>query len=454
MHGSSQKDEHMKLLDKGTKLIILDHHEVSNDMNYGKYAERIALVNSQLDYANPALSGAGVALKFAQAYCTTYGIAFPNKLYGLAACGIVADVMDMSNLENRYIISQGLKYIGEQPFLQGLVAKAHFNQENPIPTIKDIGWVLGPNINSIVRLGTMAQKHIIFTALVSPFQMTLSSKRGAEDEEVPIYEEAIRLCDNAKKRQTTAINKSIKIIESKSKNNHKAFLYIDTDQELTFELSGLIANKILSKTNQPTFLLRRFTDAKGTDEYRGSVRCKSVEGLSNFKELVKGLSGVQMAEGHANSFGVAIDRESLDIFQEHLDEVLKDIDFNANLYIVDLIASYAQLNKSVAQIMSAEDVWSHGVEKPGAVLTDVPAYKASFMGADGQHAKIDCGGFDVVLFNVPDLISKISQGGRFNIDVVGEFEVDKSYNVGRLQLMVKDYEIKAYKEPSIWEYAF
>ena len=69
--GSSQKAEHLKLLENGTKVIILDHHEMVNDMDYGVYQEGIALVNSQEeDYPNHALSGAGVALKFAQAYCS------------------------------------------------------------------------------------------------------------------------------------------------------------------------------------------------------------------------------------------------------------------------------------------------------------------------------------------------------------------------------------------------
>ena len=97
-----------------------------------------------------------------QAYCYEYKVTFPNKLYALAGCGIVADVMDISSLENKYIITKGLKYISEHPFLMALIQKAHFNQKNPTPSIKDIGWVIGPNINSIIRLGTMPQKHIIF----------------------------------------------------------------------------------------------------------------------------------------------------------------------------------------------------------------------------------------------------------------------------------------------------
>lgn len=137
--GSSQKEEHLKLLENGTKIIVLDHHEIDNDFEYGQYENDIAIVSSQLDYPNPALSGAGVALKFVQAYAQTYGVPISKKLYALAACGIVADVMDVSALENKRIIDEGISYIEEHPFLMELIKKAHYNMENPKPSIKDIG---------------------------------------------------------------------------------------------------------------------------------------------------------------------------------------------------------------------------------------------------------------------------------------------------------------------------
>ena len=453
--GSSQKAEHLKLLEKGTKIIILDHHEIDNDFDYPGYEKSIAIVSSQLNYPNPALSGAGVALKFAQAYCTAFGVPFPMKLYSLAACGIVADVMDISSLENKQIIDTGIKYIKEHPFLMALIQKAHFNMEQPEPCIKDIGWVIGPNINSIIRLGTMAQKHIIFTALVSPLNVTFSSKRGCEDEEVPVYEEAVRLCDNAKKRQTTAINKSINIINKDIKtDDSNSIVYIDEDQELTFELSGLIANKLLGQSNRPVILLRHYTDSKGVDQYRGSVRGRAAEGLTNLKEMVKDITGVEMAEGHAFAFGIGIDTNLIQEFKLHLNSVLANVDFNVNLYLVDLISKYNEVNKEIATIMARDNLWSHGVEKPMAVITDVPGTNVELMGTEGQHLKINCGNYDVVMFNVPELTAEFERGNKYNLDVVGEFDIDKSYNVGRLQFIVKDYNTTEYVPQSIWDVAF
>ena len=454
--GSSQKAEHLKLLENGTKVIILDHHEMVNDMDYGQYQDNIVIVNSQEeDYPNHALSGAGVALKFAQAYCERYGVPFPNKLYALAACGIVADVMDIGELENKQIVMTGLKYLREHLFLYQLIQDTHYNNEDPEPTIKDIGWVIGPNINAIIRLGTQEQKNMIFKSLVSPMLLVPSSKRGEEDQDVPVYQEAVRLCKNAKKRQTTAVDRSIRIIESELqiKDTDRAIVYVDENQELTFELSGLIANKLLSQYNRPVILLRHFRQGN-VDELRGSARGKSVEGLDNLKDTLSGITGVQKAEGHAFAFGVGVDKDMLSEFRQHLNLALSSVDFNVNLYLVDLIAKYNELNIPMAEVTAREDIWGHGVDKPVALLTDIPTDQYDFMGNEQQHLKINCGKYDVLLFNVPELTEQLSQGEKFDLDAVGEFSVDKSFNVGRLQFVVNDFELKEYTSKTVWDLVF
>ena len=454
--GSSQKAEHLKLLENGTKVIILDHHEMVNDMDYGQYQDNIVIVNSQEeDYPNHALSGAGVALKFAQAYCERYGVPFPNKLYALAACGIVADVMDIGELENKQIVMTGLKYLREHLFLYQLIQDTHYNNEDPEPTIKDIGWVIGPNINAIIRLGTQEQKNMIFKSLVSPMLLVPSSKRGEEDQDVPVYQEAVRLCKNAKKRQTTAVDRSIRIIESELqiKDTDRVIVYVDENQELTFELSGLIANKLLSQYNRPVILLRHFRQGN-VDELRGSARGKSVEGLNNLKDTLSGITGVQKAEGHAFAFGVGVDKDMLSEFRQHLNLALSSVDFNVNLYMVDLIAKYNELNIPMAEVTAREDIWGHGVDKPVALLTDIPTDQYDFMGNEQQHLKINCGKYDVLLFNVPELTEQLSQGEKFDLDAVGEFSIDKSFNVGRLQFVVNDFELKEYTSKTVWDLVF
>ena len=60
----------------------------------------------------------------------------------------------------------------------------------------------------------------------------------------------------------------------------------------------------------------------------------------------------------------------------------------------------------------------------------------------------------MVLFNAPELTRKLEAGEKYNLTVVGEFDIDKAYNVGRLQFIVKDYELTEHTAQTIWDYAF
>lgn len=130
-----------------------------------------------------------------------------------------------------------------------------------------------------------------------------------------------------------------------------------------------------------------------------SVRSKSIEGADNFKEILSGISGVRHAQGHASAFGIGIDYDSIEEFKVHLNSIVDKLDFNNNLYKVDFISKYNNLNLENARILSRDDIWCHGVEKPIAVLTDIPIEDFKTMGAENKHVKINCGNYDVIIFN-------------------------------------------------------
>ncbi len=454
--GSSQSEEHKYLLENGKKILVLDHHEVNNDFTYQEdLKQNIVIINNQLgEYKNKSLSGAGVTFKFIQAYCSQYGVPFSQRNYALAACGIIADVMDISILENKYIIDTGIKYMKEHPFLYRLIEKAHYNQKNPTPTIKDVGWVIGPNINAIIRLGTEAQKLLIFKAMVTPLEMVQTEKRNSEDF-IPIFEEAVRVCENAKKRQSTALEKNVRIILSEIDGSKETncIVFVDKDLELTFELSGLIANNLLSKFNKPVILLREFTE-KNEKQYRGSVRGKPVDTLDNLKELMSGITGVIKADGNGFAFGVSIEKDNFEEFKAHINDALDKIDFNTNLYFVEMESRYNLIKADTAQLFSREDIWGQGVDKPMAILKEIPTDNYELMGADQQHIKINCGNYDVIIFKAPELAEKLIEGNKYSLDVVGEFSVDQSFNVGRMQFVSKDYNMNEYKNKTIYDFVF
>ena len=97
-----------EISENGTTVIILDHHQVEE---YNPYAILVNPQQNGCSYPNKNISGAGIALKFCIAFDSVTNTKYSQKLFDLAAVGILADVMDMSELENRYIVSKGLNAI-------------------------------------------------------------------------------------------------------------------------------------------------------------------------------------------------------------------------------------------------------------------------------------------------------------------------------------------------------
>ena len=103
--GSMQIEEQQEMVNRGYKVIILDHHHADV---YQKI-ENVILVNNQLSdrFSNKYLSGAGVVYKAIQGFNITYNDEFPlvyHDYADLAALGIIADMMDTRELDNNYII--------------------------------------------------------------------------------------------------------------------------------------------------------------------------------------------------------------------------------------------------------------------------------------------------------------------------------------------------------------
>ena len=93
---------------------MLDHHQV---VNYEEI-ENVVIVNNQLgDLNNKGLCGAGVVAKFIEAM--GYNV---DKYLDLVAVGLVADSMNMVDMQNRAYVNLGLSNI-KNPLLKAFFKK-------------------------------------------------------------------------------------------------------------------------------------------------------------------------------------------------------------------------------------------------------------------------------------------------------------------------------------------
>jgi len=157
----------------GIDVIITDHHEPlrnqkpgmqkNGGMNTAEAQEFLlpdaaAVINPKLMSPGSKLSilsGAGVALKFAQALAMEEGVPFSNddvlQLYDLAALGTLADVVPLTGM-NRVILKEGLKSIqaGSRPGIKALQEVSGLNGKEM--KAGRLSFTLVPRMNAAGRV--------------------------------------------------------------------------------------------------------------------------------------------------------------------------------------------------------------------------------------------------------------------------------------------------------------
>nr|DAV74743.1 MAG TPA: single-stranded-DNA-specific exonuclease RecJ [Caudoviricetes sp.] len=315
---SLDKNEHQykKLYENKTDVIILDHHAIKESVPYDDYS---ILVSSQRKYSNPQLSGAGVTWKFCKYMDEQYLTDYADELADLAACGLVGDMMDMTIMENRYIVSKGLSKICN-PAIKKIVGGFEFNSTA-------ISFSVAPIINASNRIGKndIAMKAFIEddNKTLLKYMRELKKCRELQNEEVDrILPEAVKSCEDQ-------IDKKMIVI------------FIETD----YGISGLLGNKLLEKYQRPILILKDCGDI-----YKGSMRAT---GVDDFRKICNE-SGLAKAEGHELASGIEIKKELLNEFTIYIEETLPELNSDS-ITNVDIQLDISDVTRKMVDLIKRFD---------------------------------------------------------------------------------------------------
>ncbi|GAG82911.1 unnamed protein product, partial [marine sediment metagenome] len=104
------------------------------------------------EYPNSELSGSAMIYKVCKAYDEKYNHDLADNYIDLACTGLVGDMMNVSVLENRYIISKGLDLIESGNGNLGIKLLHELVLNSKKLTSEDIGFYIAPCINAVIRL--------------------------------------------------------------------------------------------------------------------------------------------------------------------------------------------------------------------------------------------------------------------------------------------------------------
>lgn len=443
---SNDYEAHEYLNLSGVDVLVIDHHEADH---ISKYA---CVINNQLcDYPTKSLSGVAMVWKFCCYIDMLLKTNHAQKFLDLVALGLVADMMDVRDFETRRLIDKGLQQI-RNPYFRGVIDKDQFHFTNEITPI-GVAFYIAPLINATTRVGTQEEKLMLFESMLDfrGYELVPSTKRGCKGQAETRVEQACRNCTNIKSRQTKIRDNSLEKIEQIIVNQNllsNKILIVQLDDLITDRnLTGLIANQLMSKYQRPVLILNRIENEDGTITWEGSGRGYDKSRLKDFRGFLENNKYVMYAEGHANAFGVGIKDEDISAFIVSTNSALDGFDFTP-IYNVDFIYKSDELTPDkVIDIAGMKSLWGQGVEEAEIAVEGIKVHKDNIriLSPDKNPTlKIMLpNGINFMKFrsSEEEYDKLYSELGYVTINIVGECERNIWNNKISPQVMIKDYEI-------------
>ena len=446
---------HEQLKEIGASVLVLDHHITDE-----KISENAIIINNQLspDYRNKELTGAGVVYQFCR-YLDWYfksDNTNADKYMDLAAWGIIGDMGSMLEMENRYIVREGLKRINNKCLLAFMEKQAYSitgvmapsNQQlieamNPI----SVAFYIVPLVNAMIRVGTMEEKKRLFEAFLDGDKMIPSGKRGAKGTLEKAGVEAARECSNARNRQNKLLEDALFKMEVKIANNNLLdnkilFCRLEEEDDFPSELNGLLAMKLSSQYKKPTIVARKCPDGIN----KGSMRGLNQSELYSFKEFLEESGYFSLVAGHDNAAGAQIPDKNLSAFHDWANKALAEIDFGENCYDVNFerIAADEDLADIIQDIGGHNGIWGQGLPEPLIHVTDIniSASDVQVMGKNKDTVKFEKFGIAYMKFHAKDLIEELNKYPSMKIEIVGRANLNEWGGRVTPQIFIEDIEVK------------
>lgn len=348
--------------ERGIELIITDHHHPHVGTDGRVELPDALLVHPGVSpadgspaYANPHLSGAGVALKLAWAIAqhlcgaTKVDERFRNFLIdamGLAALGIIADIVPLTG-ENRIIARHGLAELPQSklPGVQALIESAGCEGKKLDGT--DIGFKLAPRLNAIGRMGhaRLAVEMLTRADRTAALEIARNLEKHNRDRQTlerRIALEAARMvCEQGQDRD------GVRGIVLASPGWHAGVI-------------GIVASRITEQFGRPTVMIALENGA-------GQGSARSVRNFPLHEVLASCGEHLLTYGGHAMAAGLKIKADRVDAFraafQDRAARMLTPADLAPRLRLDD-VAALGQLDEKLVADLDRLEPYGAGNPAP------------------------------------------------------------------------------------------
>lgn len=452
--GSNDLRQLKTLKSAGIDVIVLDHHDESEKVTRLKSIYRLenlndfaVIVNNQMSSKvnDKSMTGVGIVYKFCSVVDERLKRNTVNKYLDLVALGMIADSCDLTQLQTRYLVLEGIKQIQNETnhnkFISELVKSQAYSLHSKA-TILGISFYIAPLVNALIRLGTKDGKEIMLKAFLNSSEKAIVKIRGKGEIEVSIQEQARRLCESYKRKQQKMTGDYTEVLKEQINEfglNEYPVICCKADKSFEKTFTGLIANKLTSMYNKPCLLLRDCNDI-----LMGSARGFDKSHIKDIKDFCLQTKLFDLAEGHPNACGVTIKKDNISKFYDYLSQQNFDNTLN---YTVDAVFDEKSLTAEVIQsIFALSDVWGTNIEEPLFLLKLKCPIDGGFtvLGNEKNTIKLTFHNIEIIKFRSSENeYNEIKTLGKMvEFTIVGKFSVNEYNGKKTPQVIVENWMYK------------
>ncbi len=411
----------------GLTVLITDHHDIMKEDGKEILPPADAVVNpkqEECQYPFPDICGGLVAYKLVQALYEEFHVPLEKwlEMVEFAAIATVGDVMKLQD-ENRIIVKEGLKRIGQTKSLGLLKLIERNDLDKDQITAYQIGFVIGPCLNAGGRLQTA--------------KLALSLLLCQEEEEADRMALELKALNDQRKTMTKqGTIEAVEQVEALYGEDKVLVVYLPECHE---SLAGIIAGRLREYFQKPAFVL---TD--GEECVKGSGR--SIETYHMFDALVEVKDLLLKFGGHPMAAGLSLPKEHVDEFRKCLNEQarLTEEDFIRKVWI-DVPMPLEYIDEPLIEELELLEPFGQGNEKPLFAQKGLYIRSVRVLGKNRNVVKFSLATdqgtpMDAMLFADGD--SFLEELGDSRVLDVIYYPAVNEYNGNKnLQIVIRNYKI-------------
>ena len=326
--GSTSNDAINFLNKKSIKSIIIDHHEINKPFPRSNIIINPKKNDGYEKYNN--LCATALTYFFLDLVIKKKNYAYELNNYLIyVLLATVCDVMPLRKI-NRILAINILKNYNVKKNISIDTIFRLKNKKNKI-TIDDLGFMIGPIINSAGRLGA---SHLSVKLLSSENQNIVNE----------ISERLIRLNDKRKEIEKKILDKiNFKKIEKENKN-----VIIYYNPNIKEGLIGIIASRLKDYFNKPAIVITRSNNV-----FKGSARSTKDYNIGNLIKLLCDKKIIQSGGGHNMAAGLIIKKEKIKL----LDNFIQNDYSKKVLNLINFLEYDAELSSSSININLINNIY-------------------------------------------------------------------------------------------------